>query len=134
MRRSTRACAWSYSSLVFARRLSRALRVKSFNRNCDQRERDNDHNDDDHHDHYQNSRNSNGNINSNYSGRAWAPGLTDKCVVESFADLESAKGLGFGMWLLRQNDLLHILLVFLSENVASLLPKLFCRQEQQINS
>jgi len=108
--------------------------VKSFNRNCDQRERDNDHNDDDHHDHYQNSRNSNGNINSNYSGRAWAPGLTDKCVVESFADLESAKGLGFGMWLLRQNDLLHILLVFLSENVASLLPKLFCRQEQQINS
>src|SRR5262249_22987469 len=41
------------------------------------------------------------------------------------ADFESAKGPGLGMWLPRQNDFLHVFLIFLPENVAPFLPKAF---------
>lgn len=41
------------------------------------------------------------------------------------ADLESTQRSGFGMWLLRHDDFLHIVSVFVPENISSFLPKLF---------
>ena len=46
-------------------------------------------------------------------------------IVYSLADLEGAQGPGFGMWLLRQDDLLHVVPLFDPKNVPSLLSKFF---------
>src|SRR6476620_842452 len=54
--------------------------------------------------------------------------------LSHLADLESAKGPGFGMRLSGQNDVLHIVPVFFPENVTSFLPKPFAaRRSKQIH-